>query len=56
MSAPITPMLSVYNGKRCVGFIIARGKAGFEAFSAEERSIGTFKTQRAAAAALEQPS
>jgi hypothetical protein len=53
MSAPITPMLSVYNGKRCVGFIIARGKAGFEAFDRNERSLGTYPTQRTAADALE---
>lgn len=27
-----------------VGFLLARGPAGFEAWTADERSIGTFET------------
>jgi hypothetical protein len=35
-----------------VGFVFARGKTGYEAFNRDERSVGVFKTQREAAAAL----
>jgi hypothetical protein len=48
-----TPMVSVYSGQQCIGFIIARGKLGFECFDAEQRSRGIFPTQREAVAALE---
>ena len=47
------PMLVVYDGRECRGFLLNRGKTGFEAFDAAERSIGTFPTQDEAAAALE---
>jgi hypothetical protein len=43
---------SVYAGQVCLGFILARGSAGFEAFSADEKSLGLFPTQREAAAAI----
>jgi hypothetical protein len=44
-----TPLLSVYDSKTCIGFVIARGKRGYEAFDADaERSLGIFKTQAAA--------
>jgi hypothetical protein len=50
MSAPIT---SVFSGQICLGFILARGPAGFEAFtSVDEKSLGLFSTQREAAAAI----
>jgi hypothetical protein len=53
MSAPSTaPMISVYDGRECVGFVIARGKLGFEAFDRNERSVGTYSTQREAVAAI----
>ena len=48
-AAPIT---SVYAGQVCLGFILDRGSAGFEAFSADEKSLGLFPTQREAAAAI----
>lgn len=44
----VTPMLSVYDGRRCGGFVLARGRASFEAFDATEHSLGGFKTQAAA--------
>jgi hypothetical protein len=50
MSAP--PITSVYAGQVCLGFILARGPAGFEGFTADERSLGLFPTQREAAAAI----
>jgi hypothetical protein len=49
---PTTPMVSVYSGRQCVGFILARGKLGFECFDADQKSLGTYPTQRAAVAAL----
>ena len=48
-----TPMQYIYDGRQCLGFILARGPAGFEAFTADDRvSLGLFKTQRAAADAI----
>jgi hypothetical protein len=48
-----SPLISVYDGRECVGFILPRGKPGFEAFDRNERSVGLFPTQRAAAAAVD---
>jgi hypothetical protein len=31
-------MLSAYSGTTCVGFLLPRGKLGYEAFTADERS------------------
>jgi hypothetical protein len=47
-----TPTVSFYDGRACLGFILARGRAGFEAFDSEERSLGVYGTQREAAAAI----
>jgi hypothetical protein len=53
MGAPvITPIVPVFSGKVCLGFVLARGKAGFEALTADERSLGLFPTQHEAAAAI----
>jgi hypothetical protein len=48
MTGP-SPMLSVYDGQTCRGFILLRGRAGFEAYDCDEKLLGTFKTQREAA-------
>jgi hypothetical protein len=45
-------MVSVYDGRQCIGFVLARGKEGFEAFDAGERGLGTYRTEREAAAAV----
>jgi hypothetical protein len=45
-------MLSVYSRTTCIGFILRRGKLGYEAFTANERSLGLFKNQNDAAAAV----
>jgi len=50
--ASSSPLLSVYDGQRCVGFVFARGKQGLEAFNGDQRSLGTFPTQREAAVAV----
>jgi hypothetical protein len=45
-------MVTVYDGRELAGFIIARGVAGHEAFTPDERTIGVFPTRAEAAAAL----
>jgi hypothetical protein len=48
-------MVYVYSaGHSCLGFIMARGVAGFEALDREQKSLGVFPTQRQAAAAIMQ--
>ena len=46
-----TPLLSVYSGRDLVGFVLARGPRGFEAFDVGEKSLGCFKTRDAAVGA-----
>ncbi len=48
----ISPLAYVYHGRECLGFVLARGKLGFEALDREEHSLGLFSTQREAAAAI----
>jgi hypothetical protein len=45
-------LLYVCDGQHCIGFILVRGKLGFEGFDREEISLGIFKTQAAAADAV----
>ena len=48
-----TPLAYVYDGRECLGHIVARGKTGFfEAFDRDDKSIGIFESQRQAANAL----
>ena len=48
-----TPMLTIYaSDRRCCGFILHRGQAGYECFDAAERSRGLFATVADAANAL----
>jgi hypothetical protein len=51
-AARLSPLLSAYDGQRCIGLVCSRGKLGFEAFDSEERSLGVYGTQREAAAAI----
>jgi hypothetical protein len=46
------PMSYVYDGRECLGFVLSRGRAGFEAFDREERSLGLYPTAPAAANAV----
>jgi hypothetical protein len=39
---------------KVAGFIIPRGRTGFEAFTADEKAAGMFETQHRAATALRQ--
>jgi hypothetical protein len=45
-------LVSIFAGQVCIGFVINRGATGFEAFSADEKSLGLSPTQREAAAAI----
>jgi hypothetical protein len=48
-----TPTLvSVFDGRELVGFILARGKSGFEALDHNEKSLGLFASQKEAATAV----
>ena len=49
IGASRTPIVSVYDGRKRVGFILARGRLGFEAFDRNERSVGMYPTKQAAA-------
>ena len=50
MSTPV--LIPVLVHERCIGHVINRGPAGFEAFNSAERSLGTFSTAADAVAAL----
>ena len=43
-----TPMLSVYDGRQCVGFVLERGRRGYEAYDAGENSLDMFASRDAA--------
>jgi hypothetical protein len=49
MSTTAPPLAYVYDGRRCVGFILDRGKTGFEAFDQDDKSLGFFSTTKQAA-------
>jgi hypothetical protein len=46
------PLLSVYSGRECVGFLLNRGKTGIEAVDPDGVSRGLFPNQRQAIGAL----
>jgi hypothetical protein len=49
----VTAMVYVAGGGGgCIGFLIGRGKTGYEAFDASEKSIGLFQSQADAAKAV----
>jgi hypothetical protein len=54
MTKHSTPLLSVYDGRQILGFVLARGPRGFETFSAAEQSLGLYKTQAQAINKLKQ--
>jgi hypothetical protein len=47
-----SPLAYVYDGRECLGFILARGHAGFEAFTDDEQSLGVYETRHEAAIAI----
>ena len=48
----LTPMMSIYDGQQCFGFVIARARQGHEAFDREQRSLGLYPAAPAAASAV----
>jgi hypothetical protein len=44
--------LAVYAGRECAGFLLPRGKSGVEAFDINDKSLGIFPNQQAAADAI----
>jgi hypothetical protein len=51
-STPAPSMLTVTDGRECCGFLLNRGKLGWEIFDREQRSLGLFRSQREAVCAL----
>jgi hypothetical protein len=47
-----SPMSYVTDGREAIGFVLARGKLGFEALDREQVPLGIFKTAAAAANAV----
>jgi hypothetical protein len=46
-------LVCVFDDRRCAGFIMARvAKLGFEAFTADDLSLGFFQSQHSAANAI----
>jgi len=52
MKTNTAPLAFVYDGRACLGFVLSRGRAGFEAFDREERSVGLYPAAPAAANAV----
>jgi len=52
MAVLVEPFASVYDDRSCLGVILARGKGGFEAYAADNHSLGLFPSPRKAAAAI----
>jgi hypothetical protein len=49
---PESPLAYVYDGQRCPGHLLQRGKLGYEAFAADDKSAGIFANPKEAAKAL----
>jgi hypothetical protein len=47
-----TPMSFVNDGRRCIGFLLNRGRSGVEAFDIDTRSLGVFASAKVAADAV----
>ena len=43
---------SVFDGRCCIGHILARGRTSFEAFDSDQNSLGVFPTVQEAVAAI----
>jgi hypothetical protein len=51
-SKPVATLLSVFDGRICLGHLLNRGKTGVEVFSCDDVSVGVFADVPTAAAAL----
>jgi hypothetical protein len=45
-------MLTIYDGRECIGHLYLRGKLGVEAYDSDDRSLGVYPNQNAAANAV----
>src|SRR5262245_43088962 len=52
MAVLVEPFASVYDDGSRLGVILARGRSGFEAYAADDHSLGLFPSPRKAAAAI----
>jgi len=52
MTVLVEPFASVYDDRSRLGVILARGRSGFEAYAADDHSLGLFPNTRKAAAAI----
>jgi hypothetical protein len=52
MTVFLEPFASVYDDRSRLGVILARGRSGFEAYAADDHSLGLFPSPRKAAAAI----
>jgi hypothetical protein len=52
MTVAAPTMVSVFDGRELAGFILTRGKSGFEALDCNEKSLGLFASQKEAAIAV----
>ena len=52
MAVLVEPFASVYDDLSRLGVILARGRGGFEAYAADDHSLGLFPSPRKAAAAI----
>jgi hypothetical protein len=48
----IMQALAVFDSRTCLGHIMPRGESGIEAYDRDDRSLGVFSDQKAAADAL----
>ena len=52
MTVLVEPFASAYDDRSRLGIILARGRGGFEAYAADDHSLGLFPSPRKAAAAI----
>src|SRR5215475_841730 len=52
MTVLLEPFASVYDDRSRLGIILARGRGAFEAYAADDHSLGLFPSPRKAAAAI----
>jgi hypothetical protein len=52
MAVLVEPFASVYDDRSRLGIILVRGRGGFEAYAADNHSLGLFPSPRKAAAAI----
>src|SRR5262245_41069189 len=52
MTVLVEPFASVYDDRSRLGIILVRGRGGFEAYAADDHSLGLFPSPRKAAAAI----